>query len=91
MLQPDREGLLSPNHPTDQTSRTPTSVKWLHDTPLRDLALHEKYASCVDVKGDVYMWGSATKEDGNKSIRPTLILKGRVRSRWDCYTMQCVN
>ncbi|KLO19443.1 RCC1/BLIP-II protein [Schizopora paradoxa] len=73
----NREGLLSPEQPFDQTFRTPTSVKWLHDTPLRDLTLHETFAACVDVKGDVYMWGEAAKDGGESHVRPTLILKGR--------------
>ncbi len=54
-------------------------MKWLHDTPLRDLALHKKYAACIDVKGDVYMWGSAAKDNEAVAfVSPTLILKGRV-------------
>ncbi|QRV86213.1 RCC1/BLIP-II protein [Ceratobasidium sp. AG-Ba] len=38
--------------------RLPQDVPAWTDVALRDLALHEKHAACVDAAGDVYQWGT---------------------------------
>ena len=56
---------------------------WLKDVALRDVALHEQHAACIDAKGDVYQWGDGyfgTVGSGNASTsgKPVLTLRGKV-------------
>ncbi|KAK2460566.1 hypothetical protein APHAL10511_007036 [Amanita phalloides] len=67
----NRSGVLTPGSDTC----VPTTVKWLDNVALRDLALHKKYAACVDARGDVYLWGSGTSLTQDQM--PKLILKGK--------------
>jgi alpha-tubulin suppressor-like RCC1 family protein len=52
----------------------PVNVEWLKDVALRDLALQEKHAACVDSRGDVYQWGSDFSLD---KPQPALTLRGK--------------
>lgn len=61
----------------------PHHATWLQDTALRDLALHEGHAACVDARGDVYQWGDAffascSATAGGNPLKPTL--QGKVGS-----------
>lgn len=58
--------------------QTPSTVTWLKDVALRDLALHEKHGACVDARGDLYQWGSAYRGERIESKGPVLSLKGKV-------------
>ena len=66
-----RDGLISPMQPDVEGFRVPTSVPWLRDVALRDLALHERHGVCVDARGDVYQWNAQSKG-------PSLALSGKV-------------
>ncbi|KAJ7046596.1 regulator of chromosome condensation 1/beta-lactamase-inhibitor protein II [Mycena alexandri] len=72
----NRASVLSPLLPGSVTIKKPFAPDWLNDVALRDLALHEDHAACVDARGDVYQWGegyaSRTLEDG-----PTRTLSGK--------------
>ena len=61
--------------------RVPTSSDWFKNVALRDLALHENHAACIDARGEVYQWGDGFfgKEPGTSHARPQLTLKGKVR------------
>ncbi|KAI6036529.1 regulator of chromosome condensation 1/beta-lactamase-inhibitor protein II, partial [Pisolithus microcarpus] len=39
------------------SNNIPQTSAWLENVALRDLALHERHAACVDARGDVYQWG----------------------------------
>ena len=56
---------------------------WLKDIALRDLALQEKHAACIDAKGDVYQWGDgffgSSESSSSSSGKPLLTLRGKVR------------
>jgi hypothetical protein len=60
-------------------------IAWLQNVALRDLALHENHAACVDARGDVYQWGDgffgppSVSADGNQDRKPTPTLRGKVR------------
>ncbi|KZT28540.1 RCC1/BLIP-II protein [Neolentinus lepideus HHB14362 ss-1] len=49
---------ISPDDRMVDLFRLPTPVKWLQNVALRDLALHERHAACVDARGNVYQWGN---------------------------------
>ncbi|KAL5532991.1 hypothetical protein ACEPAF_4765 [Sanghuangporus sanghuang] len=66
----NRDGLISPTQPEVEGFRVPTSVPWLKDVALRDLALHERHGVCVDARGDVYQWNTQSKG-------PSLALSGK--------------
>ncbi|KAJ7172661.1 regulator of chromosome condensation 1/beta-lactamase-inhibitor protein II [Mycena filopes] len=72
----NRASVLSPLLPGSVTIKKPFAPEWLNDVALRDLALHETHAACVDARGDVYQWGEGyterTLEDG-----PTRTLSGK--------------
>ncbi|KAJ7109195.1 regulator of chromosome condensation 1/beta-lactamase-inhibitor protein II [Mycena epipterygia] len=74
----NRASILSTLLPASITIKKPFAVGWLNDVALRDLALHERHAACVDARGDVYQWGEgyaarAIDDDG----RPTRTLSGK--------------
>lgn len=78
--------VIAPQSPGVESIRTPSTAAWLQNVALRDLALHEKHAACVDARGDVYQWGdrffgqpSTSLEDQRK---PTLTLRGKVCGRF---------
>ncbi|KAM5539051.1 hypothetical protein V8D89_007274 [Ganoderma adspersum] len=62
-----------------QSVRVPSNSEWFKNVALRDLALHEKHAACVDAKGDVYQWGDGFfgGEPGSSHARPQITLKGK--------------
>ncbi|KAI0721594.1 RCC1/BLIP-II [Cerioporus squamosus] len=62
-----------------ESIRVPTSSDWFKNVALRDLALHEDHAACIDARGDVYQWGDGFfgKEPGSSRARPQLTLKGK--------------
>ncbi|KAI0807193.1 RCC1/BLIP-II [Fomes fomentarius] len=62
-----------------ESIRVPTSSDWLKNVALRDLALYETHAACIDARGDVYQWGDgfAGSEPGSSHARPQLTLKGK--------------
>ncbi|KAF7972631.1 hypothetical protein HWV62_17284 [Athelia sp. TMB] len=73
--------LIAPQSPGVESIRTPASAAWLQNAALRDLALHERHAACVDARGDVYQWGdgffgnSPSSLDAQRS--PILTLRGK--------------
>ncbi|KAG1826948.1 regulator of chromosome condensation 1/beta-lactamase-inhibitor protein II [Suillus subaureus] len=72
--------VINPNEPGVQRVQYPVNASWLKGVALRDLALHERHAACVDARGDVYQWGdgffgsSATSESEPQG--PKLTLRG---------------
>lgn len=70
--------MLDPKAADVDSFRTPTVVAWLQNVALRDLALHQKHAACVDARGDVYQWGEGFFSAENKDGKPILTLRGKV-------------
>ncbi|PCH38606.1 RCC1/BLIP-II [Wolfiporia cocos MD-104 SS10] len=64
---------------TPESIRTPAAAAWLEDVALRDLALHERHAACVDARGDVYQWGDgfSGRPGSSSSGKPSLTLRGK--------------
>ncbi|KAI9064249.1 RCC1/BLIP-II [Trametes sanguinea] len=62
-----------------ESIRVPTPSEWFDNVALRDLALHEKHAACVDARGDVYQWGDGFfgNEPGSSHGKPRLTLRGK--------------
>ncbi|KAH9946265.1 RCC1/BLIP-II [Epithele typhae] len=62
-----------------ESVRVPTESEWFKNVALRDLALHEKHAACVDARGDVYEWGDGFFRDTTppSGVQPQLTLKGK--------------
>jgi hypothetical protein len=58
--------------------KSPTPLPWLDGVALLDLVLHETHAACVDVRGDVYQWGSVSTQ-GSTPVKPIRTLQGKVR------------
>lgn len=63
---------------SEESLKSPSPLPWLEGVALRDLALHESHAACVDARGDVYQWGDVSVK-GNLATRPVRTLKGKVR------------
>lgn len=61
---------LSPD-PTVKVFKRPTPMAQLGATPVRDLVIQEKYGACIDVQGDVWMWGKGYDPSGEigRSLR----------------------
>lgn len=59
----------------------PVNTNWLKDVALRDLALHERHAACVDARGDIYQWGDGFfgSRPRSEAQEPKLTLCGKVR------------
>ena len=75
-----RTHVLLPSDETSEAVKTPLNAEWLKDVALRDLALHEHHAACVDAKGDVYQWGDGFFKDGASSSserKPIVTLRGK--------------
>ncbi|KAJ7098096.1 regulator of chromosome condensation 1/beta-lactamase-inhibitor protein II [Mycena belliarum] len=72
----NRAKILSPLLPISITIRKPFVATWLDNVALRDLALHERHAACVDVCGDVYQWGEGYASTGLEG-GPTRTLSGK--------------
>ncbi|KAJ2968011.1 hypothetical protein NUW54_g13339 [Trametes sanguinea] len=68
--------------------RVPTPAEWFDNVALRDLALHEKHAACVDARGDVYQWGDGFfgNEPGSSHGKPRLTLRGKVSRSSLCFS-----
>ncbi|KAI0336350.1 RCC1/BLIP-II [Cubamyces sp. BRFM 1775] len=62
-----------------ESIRAPTPSEWFDNVALRDLALHEHHAACVDARGDVYQWGDGFfgNEPGSSHGKPRLTLRGK--------------
>ena len=73
--------LLSDTDP--DVLRTPAVAKWLEGVALRDLAVNEDHAACIDARGDVYQWGRGYFGEETHS-RPQVTLRGKVRPPWSC-------
>jgi len=77
--------VIVPQNPGVESVRSPSVAAWLQNVALRDLALHENHAACVDARGDIYQWGNgffgplSISEDGNQDRRPKRTLQGKVR------------
>ncbi|KAJ7582816.1 regulator of chromosome condensation 1/beta-lactamase-inhibitor protein II, partial [Mycena floridula] len=54
--------------------RSPMVVPSLDNVALRDLAIHEKHAACVDARGDIAQWGTGFADAAGT---PTLTLRGK--------------
>lgn len=61
---------LSPDNAAKQIRR-PTAMTHLGSTPLRDMAIQEKYGAAVDARGDLWMWGVGYDPSGavGRSLR----------------------
>ncbi|KAJ7694182.1 regulator of chromosome condensation 1/beta-lactamase-inhibitor protein II, partial [Mycena rosella] len=59
------------------TIKKPYAVTWLDNVALRDLALHERHAACVDARGDVYQWGEGYASSDLGDGQPTRTLSGK--------------
>ncbi|KAG1891351.1 regulator of chromosome condensation 1/beta-lactamase-inhibitor protein II [Suillus subluteus] len=76
--------VINPNEPGVQRVQCPVNASWLKGVALRDLALHERHAACVDARGDVYQWGdgffgsSPTSKSEPQGPKLTLL--------WSCKT-----
>jgi alpha-tubulin suppressor-like RCC1 family protein len=78
-----RYDVINPNEPGVERVQYPVNASWLKDVALRDLALHERHAACVDARGDVYQWGDgffgSRPKSQSEAQGPTLTLRGQVR------------
>lgn len=78
-----RYNVINPNESGVQRVQCPVNSSWLKDVALRDLALHERHAACVDARGDVYQWGDgffgSSSTSKSESQGPKLTLRGHVR------------
>ncbi|KAJ7273533.1 regulator of chromosome condensation 1/beta-lactamase-inhibitor protein II [Mycena haematopus] len=75
----NRAGIIDPLLPVGYTVRQPFAPAWLNGVALRDLALYERHAACVDARGDVYQWGegyNASRTPGEDG-RPARTLSGK--------------
>lgn len=74
--------MIAPQSPGVESIRTPSTAAWLQNVALRDLALHERHAACVDARGDVYQWGDGFFGKSTTSLeearKPILTLRGKV-------------
>ncbi|KIK90565.1 hypothetical protein PAXRUDRAFT_831604 [Paxillus rubicundulus Ve08.2h10] len=77
----NKSNLIDPKSPMVGTLQVPTNAKWLEHVALRDLALHERHAACVDARGDVYQWGDGffdlTPGSETEANTPKLTLHGK--------------
>ncbi|KAJ7090055.1 regulator of chromosome condensation 1/beta-lactamase-inhibitor protein II [Mycena crocata] len=73
----NRANILSSLLPSSTVIKKPFAASWLDDVALRDLALHENHAACVDARGDVYQWGEGYASRGLEDGRPTRTLSGK--------------
>ncbi|KAI0374704.1 RCC1/BLIP-II [Pilatotrama ljubarskyi] len=73
----NRTHLLEDDLP--ESVRMPTPSEWFDNVALRDLALHEQHAACVDARGDVYQWGDGFfgSVRGSSHAKPRLTLRGK--------------
>jgi hypothetical protein len=80
-LNSGRHKILAPGLAKD-TIRAPQDISAWANVALRDLALHERHAACVDAAGDVYQWGAAYYGDlvEGQSGEPHRTLSGKVCS-----------
>ncbi|KAI6166953.1 regulator of chromosome condensation 1/beta-lactamase-inhibitor protein II [Pisolithus thermaeus] len=83
----NKSHIINPTEPKVDVVQYPTNVSWLENVALRDLALHERHAACVDARGDVYQWGDgffssvSTFKPEARRPKPTLIGKDIVKVR----------
>jgi alpha-tubulin suppressor-like RCC1 family protein len=77
-----RSNVIAPLNPGIVSVRVPSVAEWLQNVALRDLALHENHAACVDARGDVYQWGNGffgSISNYNRDRKPTIALQGKVQ------------
>jgi hypothetical protein len=74
---PTRNDNLQPRSFNAPVLKGPRVTAYIPSTPLRDLALAEKYGAAVDVRGDVWIWGAGHFDDGVPSDKAALSLKGK--------------
>ena len=73
-----RNDVLQPRSASAPAIKGPRVTSYIPSTPLRDLALHEKYGAAVDISGDVWMWGAGHFDDG-VSEQAAISLRGKVQ------------
>ncbi|KAG6376199.1 regulator of chromosome condensation 1/beta-lactamase-inhibitor protein II [Boletus reticuloceps] len=73
----NKSNLIGPQSPGIETFQTPVNAKWLENVALRDLALHEKHAACVDARGDVCQWGDGFSCSKSDVKAPKITLRGK--------------
>lgn len=77
-----RSHVLSISEDIEESIRSPAVANWLENVALRELALHERHAACVDARGDVYQWGDGfAGRPGSSSGKPIRTLRGKVRKQ----------
>lgn len=83
LTERSRNHLLSADGQISESIRTPAVADWLQNVALRDLALQEQHAACIDANGDVYQWGDgffgSPGSASPSSSKPVLTLRGKVR------------
>ncbi|KAH7912150.1 regulator of chromosome condensation 1/beta-lactamase-inhibitor protein II [Hygrophoropsis aurantiaca] len=62
----NKSNIIAPQAPGTERVQVPSAGDWLEGVALRDMALHETHAACVDARGNVYQWG-----DGFFGSQPT--------------------
>ncbi|KAK7015016.1 mitochondrial protein fmp25 [Favolaschia claudopus] len=73
-----RAGIIDPLLPAGYSVKQLFAPEWLNNVALRDLALHEQHAACVDAHGDVYQWGEGYKiPEADSDGKPTRTLSGK--------------
>ncbi|KAH7926621.1 RCC1/BLIP-II [Leucogyrophana mollusca] len=77
----NKSNLISPQAPGVERVQLPSAGNWLQGVALRDLALHESHAACVDARGDVYQWGDgffgSSPASSSDAREPKLTLRGK--------------
>ncbi|KIM80836.1 hypothetical protein PILCRDRAFT_822120 [Piloderma croceum F 1598] len=79
----NKSNAIAPQNPEVESVRTPLVAVWLRNVALRDLALHENHAACVDARGDIYQWGNgffgppSVSADGSRNRKPTRTLRDK--------------
>ncbi|KDQ59428.1 hypothetical protein JAAARDRAFT_153233 [Jaapia argillacea MUCL 33604] len=73
----NKANIISPATPDIDSVPIPSPVSWLENVALRDLALHEQHAACVDGRGDVYQWGDGFFGSHGQERAPRLTLQGK--------------
>ncbi|KAJ7285663.1 regulator of chromosome condensation 1/beta-lactamase-inhibitor protein II [Mycena rebaudengoi] len=73
----NRSNLLSGLLPSSTTIKRPFAAAWLENVALRDMALHQNHAACVDARGDVYQWGEGHAPRTLEGGKPRRTLSGK--------------
>lgn len=73
-----RSNVIDPQSPGTEIFQTPVNVRWLENAALRDMAIHERHAACVDARGDVFQWGEGFFGSKSDPKTPKATLRGKV-------------